>query len=109
LQTIERSTWETKTLQDIAQLRTDIASVKEDTPMVDLIGVMDEKSLSKITVLSPAGAVAGVLDRGDILRAVSRQLGIEVSDEAVKQVKEAGEFPAGLQLGAIAQSIQGLK
>jgi hypothetical protein len=70
---------------------------------------MDEKSLAKITVLTPAGAVAGVIDRGDIFRAVGNQLGLTVSDEAVRQVKEAGEFPAGFQLGAIAQSIQGLK
>jgi Zn-dependent protease len=109
LQNIERSQWETKTLQDIVQPLTDIPSIKEDTGMVDLIRLMDEKSLSKITVLTPAGAVAGVIDRGDIFRAVGNQLGLTVSDEAVRQVKEAGEFPAGFQLGAIAQSIQGLK
>jgi Zn-dependent protease/CBS domain-containing protein len=109
LQTIERSQWDTKTIQDIVQPLTEIASIVESTPMVDLIRLMDEKSLSKITVLTPAGAVAGVIDRGDIFRAVGNQLGLTVSDEAVRQVKEAGEFPAGFQLGAIAQSIQGLK
>jgi Zn-dependent protease/CBS domain-containing protein len=109
LQTIERSQWDTKTIQDIVQPLTEIASIVESTPMVDLIQLMDEKSLSKITVLTPAGAVAGVIDRGDIFRAVGNQLGLTVSDEAVRQVKEAGEFPAGFQLGAIAQSIQGLK
>jgi Zn-dependent protease/CBS domain-containing protein len=109
LQTIERSQWDTKTIQDIVQPLTEIASIIESTPMVDLIRLMDEKSLSKITVLTPAGAVAGVIDRGDIFRAVGNQLGLTVSDDAVRQVKEAGEFPAGFQLGAIAQSIQGLK
>jgi Zn-dependent protease/CBS domain-containing protein len=109
LQTIERSQWDVKTLNDIVQPLTEIASIVESTPMVDLIRLMDEKSLSKITVLTPAGAVAGVIDRGDIFRAVGNQLGLTVSDEAVRQVKEAGEFPAGFQLGAIAQSIQGLK
>jgi Zn-dependent protease/CBS domain-containing protein len=109
LQTIERSQWDTKTIQDIVQPLAEIASIVESTPMVDLIRLMDEKSLSKITVLTPAGAVAGVIDRGDIFRAVGNQLGLTVSDEAVRQVKEAGEFPAGFQLGAIAQSIQGLK
>lgn len=109
LQSIERSDWETKTLQDIVQPLTEIVSVKEDAPMVDLIQLMEDKSLSKITVLSPAGAVAGVLDRGDILRAVAGKLGFQISEDAVRQVKEAGEFPAGFQLGAIAQSIQGLK
>ncbi len=109
LQTIERSLWDTKTILDIVQPLTAIASIVESTPMVDLIRLMDEQSLAKITVLTPAGAVAGVLDRGDIFRAVGNQLGLTVSDDAVRQVKEAGEFPAGFQLGAIAQSIQGLK
>jgi Zn-dependent protease/CBS domain-containing protein len=109
LHNIERSQWESKTIQDIVQPLTEIASIVESTPMVDLIQLMDEKSLAKITVLTPAGAVAGVIDRGDIFRAVGNQLGLTVSDEAVRQVKEAGEFPAGFQLGAIAQSIQGLK
>ncbi len=109
LQNVERSLWETQTLHDIVKPLTDITSVKEDTSMVDLLRLMDEQSLAKVTVLSPAGAVAGVIDRGDILRAVGKQMGFQVSDEAVRQVKEAGEFPAGFQLGAIAQSIQGLK
>jgi Zn-dependent protease/CBS domain-containing protein len=109
LQNIERSLWDVKTIQDIVQPLTVIAAIVESTPMVDLLRLMDEKSLSKITVLTPAGAVAGVIDRGDIFRAVGNQLGLTVSDDAVRQVKEAGEFPAGFQLGAIAQSIQGLK
>ncbi len=109
LQTIERSQWDTKTLLDIVQPLTDIPTIQETTGMVELIRLMDDQSLSKITVLTPAGAVAGVIDRGDIFRAVGQQLGLTVSDDAVRQVKEAGEFPAGFQLGAIAQSIQGLE
>jgi Zn-dependent protease len=109
LQTIERSQWDTKTLLDIVQPLTDIPTIQETTGMVELIRLMDDQSLSKMTVLTPAGAVAGVIDRGDILRAVGNQLGMAVSDDAVRQVKEAGEFPAGFQLGAIAQSIQDMK
>ncbi|MFM2432618.1 MAG: hypothetical protein RLZZ511_3832 [Cyanobacteriota bacterium] len=108
LQNVERSLWETQTLATIAQPLTVIPSVKETTSMVDLLRLMEEQSLSKITVLSPAGAVAGVIDCGDIFRAVATQMGFQVSEAAVRQVKEAGEFPAGMQLNAIAQSIKGL-
>jgi Zn-dependent protease/CBS domain-containing protein len=109
LQTIERSQWETQTLQTIAKPLSEIPSVLETTPMVELIHKLEAETLSKITVLSPAGAVAGVIDRGDIVRVVADKMGFSLSDEAIRQVKEAGVFPVGLQLGAIAQSIQGLK
>jgi Zn-dependent protease len=109
LQSIERGKWDTTTLQDIARPLPEIPSVLESTLMTDVIAKMEAESLSRLTVLSPAGAVAGVLDRGDILRSVATKMGIQFSDDAIRQVKESGEFPAGLQLGAIAQSIQGLK
>ncbi len=109
LQSIERSLWETQTLQSIAQALTQIPSVQETTPMVDLIQKLEQESLTKITVLTPAGAVAGVLDRGDIIRAMAGKMGVSLSDEVIRQVKEAGVFPVGLQLGAIAQSMQGMK
>jgi predicted transcriptional regulator len=109
LQTVERSLWDTQTLQTIAQPLANIPSVLESTSMVDLIKKMETESLKRITVLTPAGAVAGVIDRGDIVRTVAQQMGFSLPEEAIKQIKEAGEFPVGLQLGTIAQSIQGLK
>jgi Zn-dependent protease/CBS domain-containing protein len=109
LQTVERSLWDSQTLQTIAQPLTNIPSVQESTSMVDLIQKMETESLKRITVLTPAGAVAGVVDRGDIVRTVAEKMGFNLPEEAIKQIKEAGEFPMGLQLGTIAQSIQGLK
>jgi Zn-dependent protease len=109
LQTVERSLWETQTLHSIAKPLTEIASVQENTTMVELIQKLETEEISKITVLSPAGAVAGVLDRGDIVRTVAAKMGFTLSEDAIRQVKEAGAFPIGLQLGSIAQSLQGLK
>jgi Zn-dependent protease len=109
LATIERSTWDTQTLQNIALPLNQIPSVIETTEMVEIIQRMETESLPKLTVLSPAGAVVGIIDRGDILRSVATKMGLNISDDAIRQVKEAGTFPVGFQLGAIAQSIQGLK
>jgi Zn-dependent protease len=109
LQKIERGLWDHTTLQAVAQPLTEIPAVEESTPMTAVIEKLEVEMLHQLTILTPAGAVAGILDRGDILRAVANQMGYQISEAAVRQVKAAGEFPAGLQLAAIAQSIQGLK
>jgi Zn-dependent protease len=109
LQRIERSRWESEPLQTIVKSLTSIPSVLESTSMVDVIEQLEQENLARLTVLSPAGAVAGVLDRGDILRSLGKTMGLQLSEEAIRHVKEAGTFPEGLQLGAIAQSIRGLQ
>jgi Zn-dependent protease len=109
LQTVERSRWETEPLQTIVKPLTSIPSVQESTSMVDVIEKLEQDHVPRLTVLSPAGAVAGVLDRGDILRSLGATMGLQLSEEAIRHVKEAGAFPEGLQLGAIAQSIRGLQ
>ena len=50
-------------------LLTEIPSVREGTPLVEVINELEKISDTLITVLSPAGAVAGVIDRGDIVKA----------------------------------------
>jgi len=101
---IERSEWETEKLYRIIQPLTDIPSVEEATPLVDVIGQMESRELRRVTVLSPAGAVSGVVDRGDVVRALAHQLKMTVSEALIKQIKEEGAYPPGFQLGAIAQS-----
>jgi Zn-dependent protease/CBS domain-containing protein len=109
LQQVERSLWETKTLKDLAQPLTAIAAVNETTPMVDLIRQMERESLNRITVLSPAGAVAGVIDRADITRAVGEKLGFPIAPTVLQQIRETGAYPPGLQLGAIADMITSIQ
>lgn len=101
---IERSQWERQTLFDIVHPLAEISSVEEMTPLVQAIQIMESKELRQITVLSPAGAVAGVIDRGDVIRALARKMNIQISEATIKQIKEEGSYPPGLQLGAIAQA-----
>lgn len=109
LQQIERSQWETKTLLSIVHPLTEIPTVQEMTPIVDVIRLLEDNKLSRITVLSPAEAVSGVIDRGDIVRSIAAKMNLRISEAAIKQIKEEGAYPPGLQLGAIAQAAADLR
>lgn len=105
IRTIERGQWDQRTLQDIAQPLLTIPSVRENTPLVEAIANLEDLALPSLTVLTPADAVAGVLDRGDIVRAIAERLGLGVAPAMIQRIKEEGEYPPGLQLPAIARSV----
>ncbi|GAC1458214.1 MAG: site-2 protease family protein [Chamaesiphon sp.] len=101
---IERSRWETQLVQSIVRPLAEIATVQEKTPLVEVINCMETKQIKRLTVLSPAGAVAGVIDRGDIVRAVASKLNLPISDAEIKIVKSEGSYPPSLPLSAIAKT-----
>lgn len=105
LNTIERSLWEVQHVQDIVQPLTAIPTVTEKTPMIDLIDRLETEHLQRITVLSPAGAVAGIIDRGDVVRALAKKLNMMIADVDIRRIKEEGSYPPNLKLDAIARSI----
>ncbi len=104
LQTIERSQWETQTLISIVKPLSEIPSVQEVASLVDVIHLMETKVLPRVTVLSPAGAISGVIDRGDVVRSLSKKMNLPISDAAINQIKEEGTYPPGLQLGEVAKA-----
>ncbi|MBD0337164.1 MAG: CBS domain-containing protein, partial [Cyanobacteria bacterium Co-bin13] len=104
LREIERSEWETRTLQSIAQPLLEIPSVREQTPLPDVIATLETTLLPRITVLTPADAVAGIVDRGDVVRALAGQLGFPISESVIQRIKEEGKYPPGLQIPAIAKA-----
>lgn len=101
----ERSLWDTQTLQDIVHPLSDIPSVTESTPLTEVVNQMEAQDVPRITVLSPAGAVAGVIDRGDVVRALAQKLNILIPDALIKQIKEEGVYPPGLQIPALAKAV----
>lgn len=104
MQSIERSQWETQTVYSIVKPLDEIETVPEKTPLVEVITRLETDKLSSITVLSPAGAVAGVIDRGDIVRAIAQKLNIPIPEAQIKRIKEEGSYPPGFPILAIAQS-----
>lgn len=106
LQSIERSEWEEQTLTQIACPLTNIPYVEEQTSLAKIIGKLEQQQINRITVLSPAGAVAGVIDKGDIVAAIATKHNLPIPDAEIKRIKTEGTYPAGLQLGAIVKAIQ---
>ncbi|MFN6483057.1 MULTISPECIES: site-2 protease family protein [unclassified Nostoc] len=100
----QRSEWEIETLHSIVRPLTEIPTVAESTAIAEVINKLENEQLPRITVLSPAGAVAGVIDRGDIVRSLVQKLNLQITDAEIKRIKEEGSYPPGLQLGVIAKS-----
>ncbi|WP_413161230.1 site-2 protease family protein [Capilliphycus salinus ALCB114379] len=103
LRAIERSQWNLKTLHDVVTPLDQLITVSEKTPLVEVINTLEIQKLSRITVLSPAGAVSGVIDRGDIVRSVLTEMKVPVPETEIKRIKAEGNYPPGLPLPAIAQ------
>ncbi|MBD1945498.1 site-2 protease family protein [Coleofasciculus sp. FACHB-712] len=101
---VERGLWETQNLHSIVHPLTEIPTVEEKMPLVEVINCMEAKQLNWITVLSPAGTVAGIIDRGDVVRAVASKLNLLITEVEIKRVKAEGTYPPSLQLQAIAKS-----
>jgi Zn-dependent protease/predicted CopG family antitoxin len=106
LQAIERSRWEIETLESIVYPLSEIATVEEKTSLSEVINRLESQKRPYLTVLSPAGAVAGVIDRGDIVRAVGTKLNLPFTEADIKRIKAENSYPPGFQLYAIAQNIQ---
>ncbi|MGD1906525.1 MAG: site-2 protease family protein [Leptolyngbyaceae cyanobacterium] len=105
VQQLERGTWDTTSLQAIAQPLDSIPVVYEQTPLADVINQLEQESLKRITVLTPADAVAGVIDRGDIVRAMAQTMNLSISEALIQRIKEEGEYPAGLKLASLAKTL----
>ncbi|MBD2137953.1 site-2 protease family protein [Anabaena sp. FACHB-1237] len=106
LKIIERSQWEHQNLTTIVHPLNEIPTVKESTNLAAVINKIEQKNLPQVTVLSPADAVAGIIDRGDIIAILAKNLGLPINKEEIKQIKEEGSFPPGLKLGIVAKSLQ---
>lgn len=101
---VERSQWEIQTVHSILKPLDTIPKVEEKTPMMQAIKHLECDRLTRITVLSPAGAVSGIIDRGDIVRVMSKKLNLTISEAQIKRIKEEGAYPPGLPIAAIAES-----
>jgi Zn-dependent protease len=105
LQLVERSEWETQTVQNLVTPLNEIPSVEESTNLVAIIKSLENQELSHITVLSAAGAVAGVIDKGDVVKILAQKLKLKITDKDIKNIKSERNYPPGLQLHNLAKSI----
>ncbi|MBD2459792.1 site-2 protease family protein [Oscillatoria sp. FACHB-1407] len=104
LRHLEKSHWDSP-VEAIAHPLNDIPTVTEMTSLAMVINLLETHQLRSIPVLSSAGSIAGVIDRGDIVRAVSERLNIAISDTTITRVKDDDTYPPGLPLSSIAKSL----
>jgi Zn-dependent protease len=106
LQSVERSQWDHQQLLDIVHPLNEIPSVKENTSLVEVVKQLEQVQDLRLTVLSPAEAVSGVIDRGDLVKAIATKHNLPVPDLEIKRIKEEGTYPPYLQLNVIADIIE---
>jgi len=105
LQDIERSEWDWLTLQDIAIPLTESPHVEENSTLVEVINQLEKSGDRALTVLSPAAAVAGVIDRGDVVKAIVTQQGLPIPEAEIKRIKQEAVYPSYLPLANLAKSL----
>jgi CBS domain-containing protein len=103
---IERSLWERQTVQDLVIPLQELPTVQESTNLAQVITQLEIAKLPFLVVLSPAGTIAGLVDRGDIVRAVMTDLKIPVDPEDIARIKADKQYPPALPMAVIAQSAQ---
>lgn len=105
LSKVERSQWEIQTVQQIVHPLPEITSVAQSAPLSEVINLLETQNLPRVTVLSPADAVAGIVDRGDTVRALAQKMNLQITEAEIHRIKEEGNYPPGLQLQAIAKAV----
>ena len=102
----ERSQWQIQTLHNILQPLEKTPTVSEKASIAEVINSMEARQLPRILVLSSIGAVVGTIDRGDVMKVLAKYLKPKISEADIKRSKEENSYPQGLQLSAIAKTVQ---
>ncbi|MEE3717170.1 site-2 protease family protein [Tumidithrix elongata RA019] len=102
---VDRSEWENKTLHSIVKPLPSIDSVELKTKIPSVINLLEEKKARYLPVLSQVGSVAGIVDRGDVIRALSRKFNWKIPEAYIQNIKKEGKFPPELPLADISAQI----
>jgi CBS-domain-containing membrane protein len=106
LRYVERERWEAENLHSIVKPLKNLDVVDLKTEISQVIDLLEEKELRYVTVLSPAGSVTGIVDHGDVIRALARRLNWRIPETYIKRIKTEGKFPPELRLKEITSQIQ---
>ncbi|MEN9221772.1 MAG: site-2 protease family protein [Thermostichus sp. BF3_bins_97] len=97
LNDIERSQWDHLTLKAILKPMEQLQGVREETPIPQVIQMMRQSEPRRVLVLTPTGAIAGLIDRGDVVAVAARRLGVMLPQEVVQRIRDSQEWPPGFQ------------
>lgn len=106
LQKIERSQWDSMEILAIAEPLTEIPTVLETTTLAEVICKLETLDDAFVTVLSPAGAVAGIIDRALIVQAIAKEYNITLPPTEIQKIRTDRIYPNGFPLVDIAKQLQ---
>jgi Zn-dependent protease len=98
LRLIERSQWSQQPIHTLVEPLEPLAVIPATVSLAEVIDRLETQRLSWLAVLSPAGAVIGMIDRADVVQAVAHQLHLQVPEAVMQQIKADCQFPPNLQL-----------
>jgi Zn-dependent protease/CBS domain-containing protein len=98
IRNIDSSEWQAKSLQSLIKPFDEIDTVDLKTQISTVVNLLEQKQLRYVIVRSPVGSVAGVIDHGDVIKALDSKLNWRIPSEYVKQIKADGKFPANFRL-----------
>jgi len=104
LRATPRGDWDYLTLADIARPLATLPSVRESATLAEVILALDASGDPYLTVLSPADTLAGVIDRGDVVRALASRGVWSATPEAIAAIKAQRDYPAQLGLVEVARA-----
>lgn len=102
---IDSKDWQSQSLQVLVKSLDEIDTVALNTKISKVVNLLEQKQLRYVIVRSPVGSVAGVIDRGDIIRALDSKLTWRIPTEYVKQIKADGKFPPNFRLVEICEQL----
>lgn len=105
LKFIDRGEWGTKTVYDIVHSLDTIVTVQEKTSLIEIINALETNQIQRITVLSPAETISGVIDKGDIVQSLANKMGWNVPESEINRIKAEGTYPDYLQLHLMAKNL----
>ncbi|USR90673.1 site-2 protease family protein [Phormidium yuhuli AB48] len=106
IRSIERSQWDHQALETIAHPIAELVTLPESATLVEAILLLERSQLRELTILTPASAVAGVLDRVGIVQSIAAKTGITIPASEMEWIKREARYPNGFPLVAIAKSVQ---
>ncbi|TYQ26619.1 site-2 protease family protein [Pseudanabaena sp. UWO311] len=106
IRNIDSSEWQSKSLQSLIKPFDEIDTVDLKTRISSVVNLLEQKQLRYVIVRSPVGSVAGVIDHGDIIKALDFKLLWRIPSEYVKQIKADGKFPANFRLVEICEQLE---
>ena len=105
IRNIDSEMWQSRTIQSLIKPFDEVDTVDSKTKIYEIINLIEQKQLRYVIVRSPVGSVAGIIDRGDIVRALDVKLLWRIPSEYIKQIKIDGKFPANFRLVEISEQI----